>query len=445
MTFSELAAEIKGDLFTDEVQRILYATDASSYREMPQAVIRPHDSDDIRKIIFFARNIKSSIIPRGGGTSLAGQVVGPGIVVDVSKYMNRILEFNPAERWIVVEPGVILAELNKFLLPHGLQFGPETSTANRCCMGGMLGNNSCGAHSLIYGSTRDHILEAVVLLSDGTETTFRELSVEEFNEKCTGKTLEASIYRNIRDTLSNPYNRKEIADQFPHPGLKRRNNGYALDVLMDTDPFTGNGKKINVCKLLAGSEGTLAFTTRMKLNLVPVTSQKTGLICAHFETLQDALKANILILKHKPAAIEMIDDFILDCTKDNIGQSRNRFFISGNPKIILIVELLRDSVTELEEEAAAIEKELRTEGYGYHFPLFTDSEQIQRVWDLRKAGLGVLLIIPGEKKSVQVIEDTAVLPEFLPSYIEEFGQVLKRHNLTCAYYAHVATGELHLS
>jgi len=282
MTFSELAAEIKGDLFTDEVQRILYATDASSYREMPQAVIRPHDSDDIRKIIFFARNIKSSIIPRGGGTSLAGQVVGPGIVVDVSKYMNRILEFNPAERWIVVEPGVILAELNKFLLPHGLQFGPETSTANRCCMGGMLGNNSCGAHSLIYGSTRDHILEAVVLLSDGTETTFRELSVEEFNEKCTGKTLEASIYRNIRDTLSNPYNRKEIADQFPHPGLKRRNNGYALDVLMDTDPFTGNGKKINVCKLLAGSEGTLAFTTRMKLNLVPVTSQKTGLICAHF-------------------------------------------------------------------------------------------------------------------------------------------------------------------
>jgi len=445
MTFSELAAEIKGDLFTDEVQRILYATDASSYREMPQAVIRPHDSDDIRKIIFFARNIKSSIIPRGGGTSLAGQVVGPGIVVDVSKYMNRILEFNPAERWIVVEPGVILAELNKFLSPHGLQFGPETSTANRCCMGGMLGNNSCGAHSLIYGSTRDHILEAVVLLSDGTETTFRELSVEEFNEKCTGKTLEASIYRNIRDTLSNPYNRKEIADQFPHPGLKRRNNGYALDVLMDTDPFTGNGKKINVCKLLAGSEGTLAFTTRMKLNLVPVTSQKTGLICAHFETLQDALKANILILKHKPAAIEMIDDFILDCTKDNIGQSRNRFFISGNPKIILIVELLRDSVTELEEEAAAIEKELRTEGYGYHFPLFTDSEQIQRVWDLRKAGLGVLLIIPGEKKSVQVIEDTAVLPEFLPSYIEEFGQVLKRHNLTCAYYAHVATGELHLS
>lgn len=445
MTFSELAAEIKGDLFTDEVQRILYATDASSYREMPQAVIRPHDSDDIRKIIFFARNIKSSIIPRGGGTSLAGQVVGPGIVVDVSKYMNRILEFNPAERWIVVEPGVILAELNKFLLPHGLQFGPETSTANRCCMGGMLGNNSCGAHSLIYGSTRDHILEAVVLLSDGTETTFRELSVEEFNEKCTGKTLEASIYRNIRDTLSNPYNRKEIADQFPHPGLKRRNNGYALDVLMDTDPFTGNGKKINVCKLLAGSEGTLAFTTRMKLNLVPVTSQKTGLICAHFETLQDALKANILILKHKPAAIEMIDDFILDCTKDNIGQSRNRFFIRGNPKIILIVELLRDSVTELEEEAAAIEKELRTEGYGYHFPLFTESEQIQRVWDLRKAGLGVLLIIPGEKKSVQVIEDTAVLPEFLPSYIEEFGQVLKRHNLTCAYYAHVATGELHLS
>jgi FAD/FMN-containing dehydrogenase/Fe-S oxidoreductase len=447
LVFESLRRELKGDLYTDQTQRILYATDASSYREVPLAVTRPVDKDDIRKIISFATEIKSSVIPRGGGTSLAGQVVGAGIVVDISKYMNRILEFNPEERWIVVEPGVILAELNKFIAPRGLMFGPETSTANRCCMAGMLGNNSCGAHSLIHGSTRDHILEADVILSDGSETTFRELTSEEFIRKCTGdpRSLETLIYQNIREMLSDPANRHEIREQFPHPELKRRNNGYALDILMDTDPFTGNGEKINICKLLAGSEGTLAFTTRMKLNLVPLTSKKAGLICAHFSSLQDAVRANIIILKHQPAAIEMIDDFILDCTKDNIEQNKNRFFINGSPKIILLIEILRDTIREIESTAGDIENELRKAGYGYHFPLFTDSEKIQRVWDLRKAGLGVLLIIPGEKRSIQVIEDTAVLPEYYPDYIAEFQDVLGKYHLNCAYYAHIATGELHLS
>ena len=447
MTFSDLRKELKGDLFTDDLQRILYATDASSYREMPLAVTRPKDKEDVKKIISFARLTGTSVIPRGGGTSLAGQVVGPGIVMDVSKYMNRVIEFNPAEKWVIVEPGVILAELNKFLLPHGLFFGPETSTADRCCMAGMLGNNSCGLHSILYGSVRDHILEADVILSDCSEATFKGLTADEFQSKCNDNSaaLETSVYRNIRDTLSDPVNRKEIIDQFPHPALKRRNNGYALDTLLDSDPFSGNGKKLNICKLLAGSEGTLAFTTSMKLNLVPLPSYKTGIICAHFESLQDALKANILILKHNPASIEMIDDFILNCTKDNITQSKNRFFIKGTPKIILLVELLRDTVDEISESAGKIEKELRDAGYGYHFPLFTGSGEIDRVWDLRKAGLGVLLNIPGEKRSVQVIEDTSVLPEYLPDYITEFEEVLKKYGLNCAYYAHVATGELHLS
>ncbi|MCX6302215.1 MAG: FAD-binding protein [Bacteroidia bacterium] len=447
MTFSDLQKELKGDLFTDDLQRILYATDGSSYRELPLAVTRPKDKEDIKKIISFARTTGSSVIPRGGGTSLAGQVVGSGIVVDISKYMNHILEYNQDEKWVVVEPGVILAELNKFLSPHGLQFGPETSTADRCCMAGMLGNNSCGAHSLIYGSVRDHILEADVILSDCSEVTFREMTSEEFQSKCNGDpvSLETSIYRNIRDTLSDPANRKGIIDQFPHPGLKRRNNGYAIDSLLDTDPFSGNGRKINICKLLAGSEGTLAFTTRMKLNLVPLPSGKTGLICAHFAGLQDALKANILILKHNPASIELIDDFILNCTKDNIEQNKNRFFIKGAPKIILLVELLRNTFEEIEKTAGNIERELKEAGYGYYFPLYTDSVEMQKIWALRKAGLGVLLIIPGEKRSVQVIEDTSVLPEYLPEYITEFEQVLKKHNLSCAYYAHVATGELHLS
>lgn len=447
MNFESLRNSINGDLFTDDLQRIIYATDGSAYREIPVAVTRPADKEDVKKIIQFARENKTSIIPRGAGTSLAGQVVGPGIVVDVSKYMNRILEFNPRERWVVVEPGVILAELNQFLAPSRLLFGPETSTANRCCLGGMLGNNSCGLHSIIYGSVRDHILEIDATLSDCSETTFKELSAEEFNAKCNGDTAsaETKIYKNIRDVLSLKSNRDEILKNYPDPGVRRRNNGYALDALMDTDPFTGNGKKINICRLLAGSEGTLAFTTRMKLSLIPLPEKKAGLLCAHFADTQEALKANVIALKFKPAAIELIDDFIVNCTKDNIEQTKNRFFIKGDPKIILIIEFLEDTFAEVEAKSALLQKELTEAGYGYHFPLFTEEEEIKRIWDLRKAGLGVLLNIPGDKRSVQVVEDTSVLPELYPDYLLEFEQILKKYNLSCSYYGHIATGELHLS
>jgi FAD/FMN-containing dehydrogenase/Fe-S oxidoreductase len=447
MTFEELKYDLKGDLFTDELHRILYATDASSYRELPLAVAIPKDKEDIKKIIAFARSSCNSVIPRGAGTSLAGQVVGSGIVVDVSKYMTGIVEFNAEEKWVVIEPGVVLAELNLFLLKYGIQFGPETSTANRCCIGGMLGNNSCGLHSIIYGSVRDHILEIDAILSDGTEVTFKGLTTTEFLARCNGDPalLETSIYRNILSTLSSEENQTEIRREFPDQRLTRRNNGYALDMLLDTDPFSGNGEKINICKLLAGSEGTLAFTTKMKLNLIPLPDCKTGLVCAHFETLQDAVRANIIILKHKPAAIELIDDYILNCTKDNIDQKKNRFFIKGDPAVILLIEFYRSKVEEIKEIVVGLERDLMNAGYGYHFPLFTDEEDIRRIWDLRKAGLGVLLNIPGDRRSVQVVEDTSVLPEFYPQYISDFGQVLKKYNLSCACYGHIATGELHFS
>jgi FAD/FMN-containing dehydrogenase/Fe-S oxidoreductase len=447
MDLKALKSSFKGDLFTDDLQRIMYATDASSYREIPVAVTRPADVEDIKKLVVFAAATGGSIIPRGAGTSLAGQVVGSGIVVDVSKYLNRIVEFNKEERWVVVEPGVVLAELNLFLEKHGLLFGPETSTANRCCMGGMLGNNSCGLHSIIYGSVRDHILEIDAILSDGSEVNFRELTTEEFNAKCDANSnlLETKIYRNIRESLSDVANRAQITHHYPDQRVKRRNNGYALDALMNTDPFTGNGEKINICKLLAGSEGTLAFTTRMKLNLIPLPNQKTGLVCAHFSSLQDALKANILALKYNPASIELIDDYILNCTKNNIEQSKNRFFIEGDPSVILLIEFLADTEEKIISIAAAMEKEIRKAGYGYHFPLFTDADEMKRVWELRKAGLGVLLNIPGDKRSVQVIEDTSVYPEFYPDYIADFQELLKKYNLQCSYYGHIATGELHLS
>ena len=444
--FFPLKQSLDGDVFTDQVQKVIYATDASSYREIPQAVTRPKNKEDIRRIIQFAGQLGTSVIPRAGGTSLAGQVVGPGIVVDISKYLNKIGELNIADHLIEVEPGVVLAELNQYLSKHGLQFAPETSTANRCCIGGMLGNNSCGLHSLIYGSTREHILEVEGILSDGSDVTFKALTTEEFKAKCSGDTdlLETKIYRNIQETLADQFNQQKIRDEYPDPKVTRRNNGYALDMLLETDPFTQNGKPFNFCKLLAGSEGTLLFITKIRLNLVPLPPKFQGLVCAHFHTLEDAFQGNIIALKHKPDAIELTDEIILNCTLENIEQRKNRFFIKGNPKAILTIEFSSDSEAEIQKKALALEVDLRKEGYGFHFPLYTDKESIRKIWELRKAGLGLLSNIPGNKRSVTVVEDTAVAPEKLPAYIREFNQLIARHHLTCVYYGHIATGELHL-
>ena len=428
------------------MQRIIYATDASSYREIPQAVCKPKTKEDIRQIVAFANKQKSSIVPRAAGTSLAGQVVGSGIVVDVSKYMTRIVEFNPSEKWVIVEPGVNLSELNQFLAPHKLQYGPETSTANRCCIGGMVGNNSCGLHSLVYGSARDHILEMECIMADGSEITFNELSTDEFKLKCKGNpnSLETKIYKNLNDTLSNPVNQKQIREGFPDPKVKRRNNGYAIDSLLETDPFSGNGEKINICKLLAGSEGTLAFSTKLKLNLIPLPPKYKGLVCAHFNSLQEAYKGNLVALKHMPTAIELMDDIIMNCTKGNIEQRKNRFFIQGDPKAMLMIEFACETEEKLHQTATKLENDFRAEKLGYHFPLIQGAENIKRVWALRSAGLGLLSNIPGDKRSTTVIEDTAIAPEYLSAYMEDLDIILNKYSLTCVKYAHIATGEIHL-
>jgi FAD/FMN-containing dehydrogenase/Fe-S oxidoreductase len=443
--FEKLKASIDGDLFTDNVQRILYSTDASSYREKPLAVTRPKNAADISKLLTFARDNNTSVIPRAGGTSLAGQVVGSGIIVDVSRYMNKILEFNKAERWVWVEPGVNPAELNKWLAPHGLQYGPETSTANRCCIGGMLGNNSCGLHSIIYGSAREHVLEVDAILSDGSEVNFKALTKAEFEEKCNGNDsfLETKIYRNIRDILSNPENQKEIRDNFPDPRVTRRNMGYAIDVLLESDVFTPGGEPFNFCKLLAGSEGTLSFSSRIKLNLIPLPPPHIGLVCAHFTSLEDSLHGNLIALKHKPGAVELMDDIILNCTRENIEQNKNRFFVLGEPAALLMIEFACETETELHEKAAAVERDMRAAGLGYAFPLVTGADNIKRVWALRTAGLGLLANIPGDRRGVPGAEDTAVAPEFLPEYVAGFKELLKKYGLSSVYYAHIATGEIH--
>lgn len=434
--------DIKGQIYDNDLTRRLYATDASAYREIPEAVVIPVDKEDLRKIVEFAAENKKPIIPRGAGTSLAGQVVGSGIVVDISKNLNKIIELNVEEKYVWVEPGIVRDELNLQLKKHGLFFGPETSTSNRCTIGGMMGNNACGTHLPVYDTTRESVLAVKALLSDGSDTEFKELSVDEFYKKCEQENLEGEIYRNIREILSNPEYRNQIQREFPHPNIKRRNTGYAIDLLMNTEPFGGT-EKFNFSKLLCGSEGTLAFAYAIKLKLFDLPPKHTGLLCVHFNSLRKALEANIEVLKFNPSAIELMDDKILQLTKDNSEQQKNRFFVQGEPAAILIAEFNSNEKSEIETKVQKLVNTLKFKGFGYAYPLVWDDDT-KKVWNLRKAGLGVLSNMPGDAKPQSVIEDTAVRPEDLPNYIEEFNMILKKYNLECVYYGHIATGELHL-
>ena len=447
MNLQGLADQIEGKLFFDDTMRTLYATDASVYREMPLAVAIPSTKQDIQKIIQFARDNKTSVIPRAAGTSLAGQVVGGGIIVDISQDFTQILSVDKANKTAWVQPGVIRDELNLYLKSYQLFFGPETSTSNRCMIGGMVGNNACGARSVIYGSTREHLLEIKGFLADGNEVTFGALTNEEFEDKCNGidvvSELEQNIYLQAKTILSNQVNRDLFDENYPKKSIPRRNTGYALDLLADSKPFGDFEGKFNFCKLIAGSEGTLFFSTEIKLNLVDALKPFSGLVCVHCDSINESLKANLEALQFNPDSVELIDHYILECTKENIEQSKNRFFVQGDPKAILVVEFLRDSKEEILEIAEKMEAQMRAKNLGHHFPIVF-GEDTNKVWTLRKAGLGLLSNIPGDAKAVAVIEDTAVDVNDLPDFIEDFNAILKERNLNCVHYAHAATGELHL-
>ncbi len=439
----ELKPNIEGDLFTDVTMRTLYATDASVYKELPLAVARPKSEQDIKKLIKFAATHKTSLIPRTAGTSLAGQVVGKGIVVDLSTYWNKILEVNKEEKWVKVQPGVVCDELNKYLHPFGLQFGPETSTSNRCMIGGMVGNNSCGNHSIIYGNTRQHVLELKTILSDCSDAVFNSITKNEFEEKCTGDKLENKVYRHIKTILTEEGSAEEIRREFPKPSVRRRNTGYAIDELLETEVFTEGKEEFNFCKLLTGSEGTLAFTTEIKLNLVDLPPKEIAIVAVHLNSVDECMLANLIALKYKPGAVELIDDIILKCTKENIEQQKNRFFIQGDPGALLLVEFARETKEEVQEIAKDMEAEMRASGYGYHFPIVYGGD-INKIWALRKAGLGLLANVPGDPKAVACIEDTAVDVHDQPEYVREFREILKKYGLSCVFYAHIGDGELHL-
>lgn len=449
-----LASQLSGDVYDDSTYRTLYATDASAYREVPTAVAIPKTIDDLKTLIAFAREHKTSLIPRTAGTSLAGQVVGSGIVVDVSKHFTKILEVNPEERWVRVQPGVVRDELNLFLKPYGLYFGPETSTANRAMIGGMVGNNSCGSNSVVYRATREHTLSVKALLADGSEAEFGDLTswdytklVGDASRKNGSATLADKILLKTNAILADPVNQEEIRRNFPKRTIERRNTGYALDALLDMVPFTSDGEPFNLAKFITGSEGTLCFLTEIKLNLVPLPPKESGLVCIHCHSIDESLRATLVALNYKPYAVELIDDIILERADTNPEQRKNSFFVQKTPTdhfpIILVVDLSRDTRAEIELLAAQMEAELRAANLGYHYPLLF-GEDTKKIWTLRKAGLGLLGNLPGDEKAVAVIEDTAVDVHDLPDYIRDFNEILKKHNMHSVHYAHAGSGELHL-
>ena len=452
MNLEDLKGKFEGEFHDSKVMKTLYATDASAYREMPVAVAFPKNNQDIESLIDFAKKNKVTLIPRAAGTSLAGQVVGNGIIVDISRTYNEIIEINQTQSWVRLQPGVVRDELNMTLKKHGLFFGPETSTANRAMVGGMVGNNSCGSNSVIYGSARDHLMQVSGYLSDGSFVTFSDITKEEFenriseykNKKDSDLSLEERLYLFTNDILTDPENQTEIRKEFPKRSIPRRNTGYAIDELLETEVFNPESKEsFNFCKLIAGSEGTLIFITELKLHVNSLPPAHQGVVAVHCNSIDESLRANLIALKYQPSAVELMDHYILECTKANKQQMANRFFVKGDPGALLCVEISRDSREEVEKLASEMEAEMRESGLGYHFPvLFGDD--IKKVWTLRKAGLGLLSNLPGDEKAVAVIEDTAVDVNDLPDFIREFNEILSKNGMYSVHYAHASTGELHL-
>ena len=439
----KLSAELEGELYFDVMMRTLYATDASVYKEYPTAVCYPKTANDIQKLISFAQANKTSLIPRTAGTSLGGQVVGDGIVVDMSKYLTEIIEINKEQQYCIVQPGVVRDELNRQLHKEGLFFAPETSTANRAMIGGMVGNNSCGTNSIVYGSTRDHVLALKGFLSDGSLVEFEAITKDVFNEKSKQENLEGNIYNFLQTNLSNKNTQQEIIQHFPKASIHRRNTGYAVDELLKQQPFDTAGNAFNLSSLICGSEGTLVFVTEIKLNLVPLPPKEKVVIAVHFKSLEESLRATVIAMQHQPTACELIDHIILECTKQNIEQNKNRFFIKGDPEAVLCVEFHGETKEDIDQKANALQAAFEKENVGYHFP-FVYGNDINKIWTLRKAGLGLLANIPGDAKAVAVIEDTAVSVEDLPAYIHDFTEMMNTHKQRSVYYAHAGAGELHL-
>ena len=435
----DLESVIEGEVRFDTISRALYSTDASVYQIEPLGVVVAKSRDDVVRTVTICAKHRCPLTMRGGGTSQAGQAIGSGVIVDTSKYFNRILEVNPAERWARVEPGVVLDELNAALRPHNLRFAPDISTASRATIGGMMANNSAGARSVLYGKTIDHVLELHVVLSDGSLAHFRPLDPAQVDELCARDSLEGACYREVRRLV-----RENVAEiDRRYPKVLRRVGGYNLDALVaacaheDPAPF-------NMARLMVGSEGTLGVVLEAKLALVPLPKFK-AVLAIQFADLLEALEATPAILAHRPSAIEVMDGFILAHTRQSPALEKlKRTFIDGDPAALLCVELYAEANEDLAPRLDAIERDLTTRRLGYRYHRALDAAAQSAVWSVREAALGLSMAMKGDAKSLSFVEDTAVAPEKLRDYIDKFLQMVRRHGTTAGVYAHASVGCLHV-
>ena len=440
---NQLKNNLKGFLFFDDLHTSIYATDASVYSIKPLAVAYPKNEADLKTLIAFAAKHQTSLIPRTAGTSLAGQCVGEGIVVDVSKHFTKILNFNEDEKTVTVQPGVVRDELNLFLKPYNLFFSPNTSTSNRCMIGGMVGNNSSGTTSIKYGVTRDKVLALKTILSDGSDVEFKSLPEKEIQNKLKLATLEGSIYNYLIENLQKDSVRDTIIKHFPKKEIHRRNTGYALDDLMQTNLFNNGNDDFNICKLLTGSEGTLAFTTEITLKLDPLPPEETFLVALHFKSIKDCMQSVKYCMAYDLFSCEMMDKTILDCTKRNKAQLENRQFVSGDPEAILMCEFKADTKLNVEQQVDTFLKDTNISNLSYHNAILIN-EDVNKAFELRKAGLGLLGNMIGDNKAVACIEDTAVTLDDLANYIDDFSSLMEKYEQKPVYYAHAGAGEIHL-
>jgi FAD/FMN-containing dehydrogenase/Fe-S oxidoreductase len=445
LPWSELAAVLSGELHRDEAHRILYSTDASVYRERPLAVVFPASEADLVACVRFCAQHKIGLTPRAGGTSLAGQAVGDGLIVDVSRHLRNIVEIDEEAGYAIVEPGVIRDQLNAALAPLGYWFGPNTSTANRCTMGGMFGNNSCGSTSITVGSTREHVLEARVVLADATVHDFGARPQDAKKVEGAGSERHQRIHTHLHEVLANANTRTAIREAFPKRTVSRRNTGYALDLLAEQAPFTPGGPAFNLCTLFAGSEGTLGFTTRLKVRILPLPPAGTAILCLHYDTIDAAMRATQAVMTHQPFMCELMDDTILKLARQNPDQRKNSAFVVGMPRALLLVEFR----AETDVAAAQLAQTFLDDGDQadttyYAAPILLGTARSNTVWSLRSAGLGILGNMAGDAKAVACIEDTAVALEDLADYIAEVESLMLLYQQNPVYYAHAGAGEIHL-
>jgi len=430
----ELEAGFSGEIRFDKVSRALYSTDASVYQIEPLAVVVPKSREDVILAVQLCHKFQCPLTMRGGGTSQAGQAIGAGIQVDASKYFNRILEMNVEERWARVQPGIVLDELNHVLKPHAMRFAPDISTASRATIGGMISNNSSGARSVLYGKTIDHVIALEVALSDGSVVRLRDLSPAELDAACAGDSFEALCYREVRRVASDCA--EEVDRRYPK--ILRRVGGYNLDEFVDP------ARSFNLAKLLVGSEGTLGVVLEAKINLVPLPKAK-AVMAIQFEDLIGSLRATPQILRHKPSAVEVMDGFILNNTKQNVALDElRRTFIEGDPGALLCVEMYADRAADLPPRMDALEQDLVARGMGYRYYRAMDLPAQARIWSLREAALGLSMAMKEDAKSLSFVEDTAVAPEKLADFIDRFMGVIRRHETTAGVYAHASVGCLHV-